>query len=423
VSPTETKESTTKREIEVEVPAQEVTRQTEALIQKYQKVARLPGFRAGHVPPSIIKQRFSEEIKTDVVEALVPRYFRQETERLGMHPVSQPRVTDLHVHDGEPLRFKAAFEVLPEVKAEGYKDLRADKSEITVTEADVEAALTDLQERAAVFNPVEGRALAEGDFAQVSLDGTPKSEEGQPVHMNEVLVEMGGKNTMPEFTENLTGANVGDERTFDVKYPEDVQDQRLAGKTLIYTVKVQAIKQKTLPELNEEFVKQLGEFSTIDDVRKQIREQIESERTHQAEHEAKDKLVAELVRRNEFEVPDALVERQIDIRLERGLRALAAQGLTAEQMKKMDFQRLREGQRDQAVQDLKASLLLEKVADEEKVDVSDEEVNREVEALAQQAKQTVEAVRARLTRDGGLDRIRTRIRNEKTIDLLYRQSA
>ncbi len=425
MSPTETKESAsaTKREIEVEIPAQEVTRQTEVLIQKYQKVARLPGFRVGHVPASIIKQRFSEEIKTDVVEALVPRYFNQETERLGMHPVSQPRVTDLHVHDGEPLRFKAAFEILPDVKAEGYKELRADKPVITVTDEDVEQAIADLQERAAKFDPVEGRALAEGDFAQVSLDGIPKEEEGQPVHMDEVLVEIGGKNTMPEFTEHLTGANVGDERTFDVKYPDDSQDQRLAGKTLTYAVKVQAIKHKVLPELNEEFAKQLGEFATIDDVRKRIRLQIDSERTHQAEHEAKDKLVAELVRRNEFEVPDSLIERQIDIRLERGLRALAAQGLTAEQMKKMDFQRLRAGQRDQAIQDLKASLLLEKVADEEKVDVSDEEMDREVDALAQQAKQTTEAVRARLTRDGGLDRIRTRIRNEKTIDLLYRQSA
>ena len=170
-------------------------------------------------------------------------------------------------------------------------------------------------------------------------------------------------------------------------------------------------------------MKKLGEFSSVDDVRKRIREQIESERTHTAEHEAKDKLVAELVRRNEFEVPDSLIERQIDIRLERGLRALAAQGLTAEQMKKMDFQRLRAGQREQAIQDLKSSLLLEKVADEEKVEVSDQELDQEVESLAKQSKQTTEAVRARLTRDGGLDRIRTRIRNEKTIELLYRQSA
>ena len=423
MSPTETKESTTKREIHVEIPAEEVGRQTESLIQKYQKMARLPGFRRGHVPPSIIRQRFSEEIKTDVVEALIPRYFRQETERLGMHPISQPRVTDLHLHEGEPLRFKAAFEVRPEIKLEGYKELRADKPEIAVSEADVDQALADLRERHASFNPVDGRVLADGDFAQVSLDGNPKAGEGQPVHMDEVLVEIAGQNTMPEFTEHLRGASAGDERTFEVNYPEDAQDKRLAGKTFSYAVKVQSIKQKSLPELNDEFARQLGEFQTVDDVRKVIREQIESERKHQAEHESKDKLVAELIRRNDFEVPDALIEHQIDLRLERGLRALAAQGLTAEQMKKMDINRLRGGQREGAIHDVKASLLLEKMAEEENIQVRDEELDQEVESLAKQTKQTVEAVRARLTRDGGLDRIRSRIRNEKALEFLYHQSA
>jgi trigger factor len=442
------KESATKREIQVEIPVADVNRQTDSLIQKYQKVARIPGFRRGHVPASIIRQRFSEEIKTDMVEALIPRYFRQEAERLGIHPVSQPRVTDLHLHDGEPLRFKAAFEVLPEIKLEGYKELRADKPEIAVSEEDVEHALADLRERHASFNPVEGRALADGDFAQVSLDGNPKpgesesetesgtkSEtrsgtkpgtkpgEGQPVHMDEVLVEIAGKDTMPEFTENLRGTTPGDGRTFDVNYPADTQDKRLAGKTFTYTVKVQSIKQKSLPELNDEFAKQLGEFQTIDDVRKAIREQIESERKHQAQHEAKEKLVGELIQRNDFEVPDSLIEQQIDIRIERGLRALAAQGLTAEQMKKMDLSRLRAGQREQAIHDVKAALLLERVAEEENVQVSDEELNQELESLARQSKQTSEAVRARLTRDGGLDRIRTRIRNEKTLEFLYHQSA
>ncbi len=437
-----TKASATKREIAVEIPVEDVNRQTDTLIQKYQKVARIPGFRRGHVPASIIRQRFSEEIKTDMVEALVPRFFRREAERLSLHPVSQPRVTDLRLHEGEPLRFKAAFEVLPEIKLEGYKELRADKPEIAVSEADVEQALADLRERHASFNPVEGRALADGDFAQVSLDGNPKAEpksgdqkpgdqksgegksgEGQPVHMDEVLVEIAGKNTMPEFTEHLRGSIAGDERTFDVNYPEDTEDKRLAGKTFSYAVKVQSIKQKSLPELNDEFAKQLGEFQTMDDVRKTIREQMESERKHEAEHAAKDKLVGELIQRNDFEVPDSLIEQQIDIRLERGLRALAAQGLTAEQMKKMDLQRLRAGQREQAIHDVKAALLLERVAEEENIQVSDEEFDRELEALAKQSKQTSEAVRARLTRDGGLDRIRTRIRNEKTLDFLYRQSA
>ncbi len=442
-----TKASATKREIAVEIPVEDVNRQTDTLIQKYQKVARIPGFRRGHVPASIIRQRFSEEIKTDMVEALVPRFFRREAERLSLHPVSQPRVTDLRLHEGEPLRFKAAFEVLPEIKLEGYKELRADKPEIAVSEADVEQALADLRERHASFNPVEGRALADGDFAQVSLDGNPKADqksgdrksgdrksgdqksgegksgEGQPVHMDEVLVEIAGKNTMPEFTEHLRGSIAGDERTFDVNYPEDTEDKRLAGKAFSYAVKVQSIKQKSLPELNDEFAKQLGEFQTMDDVRKTIREQMESERKHEAEHAAKVKLVGELILRYDFVVPDSLIEQQIDIRLERGLRALAAQGLTAEQMKKMDLQRLRVGQREQAIHDVKAALLLERVAEEENIQVGDEEFDRELEALAKQSKQTSEAVRARLTRDGGLDRIRTRIRNEKTLEFLYHQSA
>lgn len=426
---TETNNKDIKREISVEVPAAEVARETELQIQRYQKSARLPGFRAGHVPASIIRQRFGDGLKSDVIEALAPRYFRKEAEKQGLIPVSQPRITDLHMHDGEPLRFKASFEVLPEVQVEGYKELRADKPEISVTDEEVEQALTSVREQHATYTTVEGRALAEGDFAQASMDGKPKDDKdveaasANPVHMDDVLIEMGGKNTVPEFSQNLIGASAGEERTFDVSYPEDSSDKRLAGKTFIYTVKVNGIKQKSLPELNDDFAKELGEFTSLDQVRKQIRENMQAEQRHNAEREAKDKLVAELVKRNDFEVPESLVDRQIDLRLERGLRALAAQGMKMEDLKKMDLPRLRAGQRDQAVNDVKSSLLLERIADLEGIQVSDEEINRELEVLAKQSKQTSEAVRARLTEDGGLDRIRMRIRSEKTLDFLYHQSA
>jgi len=422
VSPTETS-SSTRREIEVEIPAEEVTRETASVIQKYQKLARLPGFRRGHVPASIIRQRFAEDLKSDVVEALVPRYFRKQAEKQGLVPVSQPRVTDLHLQENQPLRFKASFEVMPEIKVEGYKELRAEKAEVAVTDDEVEQSLNGLREQHATFSAVEGRTLADGDFAQVSLDGQPKDGEGKPVHMDDVLVEIAGKDTMPEFTEHLRGASAGDQRVFDVVYAQDATEQRLAGKTFTYTVNVQSIKQKSVPELNDQFAAELGEFKNLAEVRQRIRERMEAERKHAAEHEAKDKMVAELVKRSEFEVPDALVERQIDVRLERGLRALAAQGMKAEDLKKMDLNRLRVGQREQALHEVKASLLLDRIALEEKIAVSDEEIDREIDALANQSKQTPEAIRARLTRDGALDRIRNRIRNEKTLDFLYRQSA
>ena len=422
---TETKQDGVKREISVEIPAEDVTRETETLIAKYQKVARLPGFRAGHVPASIIRQRFKEDLKSDVVEALVPRYFRKEAEKLGMVPVSQPRVTDLHIHDGEPLRFKASFEIMPEIKVEGYKELRTDHPQIEVKDEEVEEALNNVREQHATFTTIEGSPLGEGDFAQASMNGRPKDagDKTQPVHMDEVLIEIGGKNTVPEFSANLRGANAGDTREFEVVYPEDINDKRLAGKTFIYTVKVQAVKQKSLPELNDDFARELGDFTELGQVRKQIRENLIAERKHNAEREAKDKLVAELVKRNDFEVPESLVDRQIDLRLERGLRALAAQGMKMEDMKKMDLPRLRAGQRDQAVQDVKSSLLLERIAEMEKIDVGDDEVNHELEALAHQSKQTPEAIRTRLTQDGGLDRIRNRIRSEKTLEFLYHQSA
>jgi trigger factor len=411
VSPTETAAST-KRELEIEIPVEDISRETDTLIQKYQKVARIPGFRSGHAPASIIRQRFAQDIQNDVMDALVPKYFRKETERLGLIPISQPRVTDLHAHQGEPMRFKASFEVMPEIKVEGYKELRAEHPAVSVTDQEVEDALKALQEQKATFSPVEDRSIADGDYAQASLDGVPNPDEPgmKPVHMDEVLVEIGGKNTMPEFTENLRGANPGDERSFDVRYPEDFSDERLRGKTFAYKVKIIAIKQKSLPELNDDFAKELGEFKTLDEVRQKIREGMEQERLREAEREAKDKLLGELVRRNEFEIPEALVDRQIDVRLDRGLRALASQGMKSEDMKKLDFARLRAGQRDQ-------------IADEESIAVGDEEIDREIEALAKQTNQAPDAIRARLTRDGALDRIRNRIRNEKALDFLYRQSA
>src|SRR5438552_18969851 len=293
VSPTET--SSTRREIEVEIPVDEVNRETESLIQKYQKLARIPAFRRGHVPASIIRQRFAEDLKSDVVEALVPRFFRKEADKQGLIPVSQPQVTDLHLKDNEPLRFKASFEVMPEVKVEGYKELRAEKPEITVTDEEVEQSLNGLREQHATYTSVEGRALADGDYAQVSLDGQPTDGDGKPVHMDEIMVEIAGKDTMPEFTENLRGASAGDERVFDVVYAQDAAEQRLAGKTFTYTVKVQAIKQKSLPELEDQFATELGEVKSLDEVRQRLREGMEAERKHAAEHQAKDKLVAELV--------------------------------------------------------------------------------------------------------------------------------
>ena len=417
-----------KREFTIEIPAEVVKDEREKIVNRYAKLARIPGFRKGKVPATVVRQRFADEIKNDLVEALVPRYFREETKKQDMVPVSQPRVTNLHLHDGEPLKFTAEFEILPDFKVAAYDDIKPETIDTSVSEEDVERSLNNLRLQHAAYNAVEeDRGLIDGDFAVVGFRGTPQESEqdanSKPVEVEEVMVEIGGENTIPEFSDNLRGAKAGEHRSFDVRYADDFGDKRLAGKTMTYEVDIKAIKTRSIPEPSDDFAKELSaDFTTYDDLRNRLRENMRAEKEHEAEHQGKDKIVEELVKRNDFPVPEAMVDQQIDVRLERGLRALAAQGMKTEDMKRMDFDRLRAGQREGALREVKASLILERIADQENIEVSDDELEQELAGLAQQAKQPLEQVRARLTEDGGLDRIRHRIRNDKTLNHLYRRS-
>ena len=418
-----------KREFTIEIPAEVVTGERDKIVNRYTKLARIPGFRKGKVPATVVRQRFADEIKSDLVEALVPRYFREETKKQNLLPVSQPRVTDLHLHDGEPLKFTAEFEILPDFTVAAYDDIKPETIDTSVSEEDVERALNNLRLQHATYNAVEeDRGLTDGDFGVVSFRGIPKESEqeadAKPVEVEEVMVEIGGENTIPEFSDNLRGAKAGEHRSFDVKYADDFADKRLAGKTMTYEVDIKAIKTRSTPEPNDDFAKELSaDFTSYEELRNRLRENMKAEKEHEAEHQGRDKIIEELVKRNDFPIPEVMIDQQIDMRLERGLRALAAQGMKTEDMKRMDFDRLRAGQRDGAVKEVKASLILEQIADQEKIEVSDEEIEQELAGLAQQAKQPVEQVRARLTEEGGLDRIRHRIRNDKTLNHLYGRSA
>jgi trigger factor len=438
-----------KREISVEIPAHVVAKHQETLVQQYSKQARIPGFRKGKVPASMVRNRFSSEITSDVVEHLVPQYFREAVVKGGFRPVSQPHIYGLEFTPGEPIKFKAAFEVLPEFELGDYKAIKVEKPDVTITDEQIDHELNLLQEKQASFDPVdEERGAEKGEFVQVSFEARPKNladdeaeaesaeekdaaaespnqkaADAQPVQMEEVLVEIGGANTIPEFTKNLAGAKAGDERSFEVSYPEDFYDKRLAGMVFDYKVKVNAIKKKTLPELNDEFAKELSpDFQSLGDLKQRFRENMEAELKHKTEHEAKDKLIEELLAKHDFPVPRSMVEHQIDLRLERGLRALAAQGMKTEDMRRMDFGRLRAGQEEFATKEVKSSVLLAKIAIKENIQVSDEELNNEIEAMAAQMQQPVEEVRKRLTEDNAVERLRDRMRSEKALNLLYSNS-
>jgi trigger factor len=413
------------REVTVEVPVEEVAREFKTVLARFQKHARIPGFRSGKVPVALVRSKFADEIKSEVVEHLVPAAFREETKKQNLIPVGQPRVVELELEEDKPLHFKAVFEVLPPFEIDGYKEIKAAHEPIVVSDEDVQKTLDGLREQNSTYvNVDEERGLADGDYGSVAFKSTSQEEGAEPVEMNDVLVHIGGENTLPEFTENLRGAKPGETRSFDVTYAEDFGDKRLAGKTLHYEVEVKGIKTKKVPELNDEWVKDLGQddLNTLDELRARIREGMEHEKKHQAEHKVKEELLEQLTTKFPIDVPTLLVENAVDQRLERGLRNLIQQGLRAEDIKRMDLSKLRAGQRAGALRDVRANLLLEKIAELEGIQVTDEELDKEIAEAAHQSKQNPLALRKQLEEKDGLEGVRQQMRCDRALNWLYAQS-
>jgi trigger factor len=409
------------RELVLDVPAEDVSKSFRRVTKEYQRYAKIPGFRPGKVPEAVIRRRFATEIRKEVIDTLLPERFNQAVRELGVTPVGQPQVTDLTVEEGSPLHIKAVFEFIPAFSIEGYKDVTVPKPPAEITEDEVKQELEHLRESRATIEPVEeDRAIVDGDWAQISYTGTVEGEpEAAPLSGEDSLLEIGGKDTVEAFTTALRGSKPGQTINVAAQYPAEYPEKRLAGKTVDYTIDVKGIKKRNLPELDDEFAKEVGSFENLADLEKRVRENLTNRKRRAVESEIKDRLFAALIERFPFPVPESLVQEQIDARLERGLRALAAQGMEPDQMRKLDFSRLRAAQRDSAVADVKSSLLLARIANEENVTVSDEEVDREIQISALQSREPVDALKGRLTQDGGLARIREQLKREKTAQLLY----
>jgi trigger factor len=416
------------RELVIDVPAEEVSRTWAKVAAGYRKYAKIPGFRAGKVPESVVRKRFGAEIRKEVIDTLLPERFNKGVNELGIRPVGQPQVTELSVEDGSPLHVKAVFEYIPSFAIDGYKDVTVAKPSVEVTEEEFKHELEHLRDSRATIEPVEeDRALVDGDWAQISYRGEIQKDaaeaegaaEAQPVSGEDTLVEVGGKDTVEAFTGALRGAKPGQELKVEVIYPADYAEAKLAGKTVAYEVTVKGIKKRTLPELNDEFAKEIGHYENYADLEKSVRDYLEHRKKRGVESETKDRLFAALNEKFTFPVPESLVQDQIDTRLERGLRALAAQGMAAEQMRKLDFTRLRAAQRDSAVAEVKANVLLDRIAGEENITVSDEEMDKELQIAAIQSREPIDALKVRLTKEGGLARIREQLRREKTASVLY----
>jgi trigger factor len=409
-------EATCRRELELEIPADEVSKAMERVAKEFAKVARVPGFRPGKAPITLIRRRFADDIKGEVLQSLVPERVEKAVSEQKLTPVSQPKVEQLDFNDGQPLKFRAVFEVLPEFELDNYKDLKLEMPVMDVVDEDVTKTLEDMRERAAAFAPVEGRAVQDGDYVQLKLTGTPEGE-GEPLQADSVLCHIGAEETMAPFNENLRGVNIGDHKEFDVPYPADYPDAKLAGKTYHYSVDVLGIKNKKLPELNDDFAKDVSDATTLDELNKKIREGLEHQRDHKQKDLLREKVLGEIVKLHDFPVPQSLVEHQMDVRLERVVRSLAQQGVDPRAVN-IDWVSLRKRNEDRAKDDVKAELIVDRIATTENIDVTEEEVEHELQHLAGHSNESAEAIRARLTKQGTLDRIKAKLRSDKTLDWL-----
>ena len=405
-----------RKELELEISADEVSKAMERVAKEFARLARVPGFRPGKAPIPLIKKRFAEDIKGEVLQTLVPQRVEKAVAEQKLTPVSQPQVDKVEYNEGQPVKFRASFEVLPEFALGNYKNLEIEMPEMQITDESVAETLAEMRQRAATFTPVEGRAVENDDFVQVKLHGTPEGG-GDPLQADSVLCHVGAEETMEPFNENLRGANAGEHKNFDVEYPADYPDAKLSGKKFHYSVDVLGVKTKTLPEINDEFAKDVSDAASLEELKKKIRESLEHERDHRQKELQREKVLAELVKLHAFPVPDSLVEHQMDVRLERVVRSLAQQGVDPRAVN-VDWVSLRRRQEERARDDVKAELVVDRIATEEQIDVTEEELQHELEHVASHGGESAEAIRARLTKQGALDRMKAKLRSDKTVDWL-----
>ncbi|MBC8167012.1 MAG: trigger factor [Bryobacteraceae bacterium] len=413
MAPTET----CKRETEITVPVEEVEKETLSVVDEIRTKARLPGFRPGKAPASLIRTKFRQEIRQDVLDKILPKAFRARAGEEHWNVVGTPNVTEVHFNEGEPLRFKAEFEVSPEFELGEYRGLEVPYADPQVSEEDIDTRIEELRNRKAEFVNEDPRPLQDGDFALVTLESLA-GLEGEPIKNENLSLHIGDPETLHEFTENLRGVSPEESREFDVAYPADYGQDRLAGKTIHFRATVKGVRRREMPELNDEFARDLGDYKDLGELREVVRGSIRGEREHVAQQEAKNAAVDKLVELHHFPVPEAFLDRQIEMQVDRQLRDLAAQGVDPGQIK-LDWGKLKEARRELATKDVRASLLLERIADAEAIHTSQDEVDRELNTLARREREPVAALRMKFEKDGTLARIAARIRTEKVLNYLF----
>ncbi|CAN5468576.1 trigger factor [soil metagenome] len=429
--------SDTQKNLVVEIPSSVVDAEIDKVSRDYSKAARIPGFRPGKVPAKVVRQRFRDQILHDVAHGLIPRAVDEALRTRGVEPVDTPDIRDVVVEEGQPLKFTASFETVPPIEPGDYAAFTLREKAPVIADEDVERALSQVRERAARYEPVEDRGIDVGDSVTVDIARTARAKFEEPLVViageapapqpatgaeqtdrhEDVTVEIGAPANPPGFDDALAGLEAGESKTFDITYPADYAIEELAGTTVHYAVHVKALRKRLVPELDDEFAKDVGDFENLEALRARVRADLEHEATHEAQREVRGDLLEQLAARVTFDLPAALLEREVDRRVEEFVRRLIDQQIDPMKVN-INWEEFREQQREAAVKAVKSALVLDEVARREGLAATDEEVGAEVERYAERSGRGAAAVRARLEKEGALGRLYAGLRREKTMDFL-----
>jgi trigger factor len=416
--------SPTRKEIKIEIAPEVVRAAYDRISDRYAQMANVPGFRRGHAPRSVVRTRFKSEIRTEVLRELVPDAITKAIDEHELAAIGEPDVqldnTAVQERFGEaPISFQVNVEVLPKIDLGEYKGLEVARRVQPVTDADIDRVIEGLRETSASLLPVEDRGAQLGDIVTVNFNGKfIDAPEEEDINVEEVEVTLGGEGVQQEFTDNLLGVKADEEKSFTVNYAEDFSSKGLAGKRVEYTAKIIAVRIKELPEVDDEWATSLNdEFDSVATLRARIREDLERRAKSEADHRLRADLMRKLAETHKFEVPQTLVEHQTNHRFETVVRDMIGRGIDP-RAQELNWEGARAELKVQAEDDVRGSMLLERIAEEEKIDVTEAEIEAEIEAIAQASRQPKEQVRAALTKDGGERSIASRLRNRKALDLL-----
>jgi trigger factor len=411
--------SSCKRNLAVEVPAEELDKEIDAIAREYARNAKVPGFRPGKIPLNIIRQRYGSDLLQDATQKIIERTWKTAIKEHNLRPLAQPVIKDVDNKLGSPLKFTVAFEVLPDLEVKDYKGVAISLPPHEVTDDDVNRAIENLREQHAQFVPIDGEEAHDGQYLTLTVDGQVEGIS-KPIREDDVTLIVGHPQTNEEFSNHLRGARTGETRTFEVRYPADYHRKRFAGKNVRYTVLVKDIKEKQLSELNDDFAKDIGS-ETLEALRMKVRDELVTQAKQNAEKKAREAVLDAIMERQTVEVPECLVQDELEAYAHRFANSLAYQGIDVNQTS-IDWKKVFDEERPRAEQSVRRSLFLDAIARQEGIEVTADEMESELQKLAEGTNKSAAALRAQLEKDERIQSFEQHLRQNKALDFIYRNA-